>query len=132
MAGRERSGVEFADPGVFIGANYIVTIVMKDQVNPSYSDADGLARVSKEFLDYKDVEYTVKNDASAAKLVKAIDGTITYKDYTIVAKMNSQGQFIEITHYGVGYIDADLTLVAGTAKSTGSLASTARYYDFKY
>ena len=25
MAGRERSGVEYSDPGVFIGANYIVT-----------------------------------------------------------------------------------------------------------
>ena len=25
MAGRERSGVEYADPGVFVGANYIVT-----------------------------------------------------------------------------------------------------------
>ncbi len=114
------------------GANYIVTIVMKDQVNPSYSDADGLARVSKEFLDYKDVQYTVKNDASVSKVAKSIDGTITYKDYTIVAKMNSQGQFIEITHYGVGYFDADLTLVAGSANTTGALASTARYYDFEY
>lgn len=30
MAGRERSGVEFADPGVFIGANYIVTPTEKN------------------------------------------------------------------------------------------------------
>lgn len=30
MAGRERSGVEFADPDVFIGANYIVTPTKKN------------------------------------------------------------------------------------------------------
>lgn len=30
MAGRERSGVEFADPSVFIGANYIVTPTEKN------------------------------------------------------------------------------------------------------
>ena len=30
MAGRERSGVEFADPNVFIGANYIVTPTEKN------------------------------------------------------------------------------------------------------
>ena len=33
--------------------NYKVTIVMKDQVNPSYADANGLALMSKEFLDLK-------------------------------------------------------------------------------
>ena len=32
MAGRERSGVEFADPGVFRGANYIVTPTEKNSL----------------------------------------------------------------------------------------------------
>ena len=30
MAGRERSGVEFSDPGVFKGANYIITPTEKN------------------------------------------------------------------------------------------------------
>ena len=33
MAGRERSGVEFADPGVFYGANYIVTPTEKNTLD---------------------------------------------------------------------------------------------------
>ena len=40
MAGRERSGVEFADPSVFRGANYIVT--------PTEKNTDGAIEICKE------------------------------------------------------------------------------------
>ncbi len=115
------------------GDNYIVTIVINDQVNPSYADNDGLVKVSKEFLDIKDVQDTVKNDETVSSIVSKLDGTITYKAYTITAKMNAKGQFIDITHYCVGDIKADLTAVGvGDLSASGALSFNAHYYDFKY
>ncbi len=115
------------------GDNYIVIIVMNDQVNPSYADKDGLVKVSKEFLDIKDVQDTVKNDETVSSIVSKLDGTITYKEYTITAKMNAKGQFIDITHYCVGDIKADLTAVGvGDLSASGALSFNAHYYDFKY
>ena len=111
------------------GELYIVTIVMNEQINPSYQDADGLVKMSKEFLAYADVQDTVKNDATVSKIVKSLDGQIVYKDYTITATMNSKGQFVDITHYGVGYIDATLN---GSLHANGELEFNAKYYDFQY
>jgi hypothetical protein len=115
------------------GSNFLVTIVIKDQVNPSYADKDGLVKVSKEFLDIKDVQDTVKNDETVSKVVSKLDGTINYQSYTIKAKMNAKGQFIDITHYCVGDIKADLTAVGvGDLSASGALSFNAHYYDFKY
>ena len=115
------------------GSNFLVTIVIKDQVNPSYADKDGLVKVSKEFLDIKDVQDTVKNDEKVSKVVSKLDGTINYQAYTIKAKMNAKGQFIDITHYCVGDIKADLTAVGvGDLSASGALSFNAHYYDFKY
>ncbi len=115
------------------GDVYTITIVMNDVVNPSYTDTDGLVKMSKEFLDIKDVQDTVKNDATVSKVVSKLDGTINYQAYTITAKMNAKGEFIEITHYCVGDINADLTAVAiGDLSASGKLAFHAKYYDFKY
>ena len=111
------------------GELYIVTIVMNEQINPSYQDADGLVKMSKEFLAYADVQDTVKNDATVSKIVESLDGQIVYKDYTITATMNSKGQFVDITHYGVGYIDATLN---GSLHANGELEFNAKYYDFAY
>ena len=115
------------------GDVYTITIVMNDVVNPSYADTDGLVKMSKEFLDIKDVQDTVKNDATVSKVVSKLDGKINYQAYTITAKMNAKGEFIEITHYCVGDINADLTAVAvGDLSASGKLAFHAKYYDFKY
>ena len=115
------------------GSNFLVTIVIKYQVNPSYADKDGLVKVSKEFLDIKDVQDTVKNDEKVSKVVSKLDGTINYQAYTIKAKMNAKGQFIDITHYCVGDIKADLTAVGvGDLSASGALSFNAHYYDFKY
>ena len=113
------------------GENYVVTIVMKEQVNPSYDDNDGLGRMSKDFLDYKDVQDTVENDKSLS-YIRDIDGDITYKDYTIKATMNDDGQVIKIEHYGTGNIDVFLELSYSWADVNGSLDFNAKYYDFIY
>lgn len=52
MAGRERSGVEFADPGVFEGANYIVTPTEKNspeaiRLCKALGEELGFARISE-------------------------------------------------------------------------------------
>ena len=111
------------------GANYVITIVLNEQVNPSYQDADGLVKMSREFLAYADVQDTVKNDATVSKIVKSLDGQIVYKDYTITAVMTADGKFVSITHYGVGYIDATLN---GSLHANGELEFNAKYTDFKY
>ena len=51
MAGRERSGVEFSDPGVFVGANYIITPTEKNtdeaiEVCRELGELLGFARIS--------------------------------------------------------------------------------------
>ncbi len=114
------------------GDNYIIKIVMKDQVNPSYDDTDGLVRMSKEFLDIKDVVETVKTDETVSAIVKDISGTINYKAYTITATMNAKGEFVDITHYGVGDIQASVTVGPGTLDASGALSFNAKYYNFKY
>ena len=52
MAGRERSGVEFSDPNVFLGANYIVTPTEKNtahaiEICKQLGEALGFARISE-------------------------------------------------------------------------------------
>ena len=43
--------------------------------------------------------------------------------------MNSKGQFVDITHHGVGYIKANLN---GSINASGELEFNAKYYDFQY
>ena len=105
--------------------NYKVVIVLNEQTNPSYADTDGLAAMSREFLDYKDVEKEAKNIA----IVKSLEGQIVYKDYTITAEMTADGKFVSITHYGIGYIKANLN---GSINATGELEFNAKYTEFKY
>lgn len=112
--------------------NYEVVVVMKDQVNPSYSDTNGLALMSREFLDFKDVQNTVATDETVKKLVKSLDGTITYKAYTITAEMTADGKFVNITHYCRADIVADVEIIAGSLGASGALSFNAKYYDFKY
>ncbi len=105
--------------------NYKIVIVLNEQTNPSYADTDGLSAMSREFLDYKDVEKEAKNIA----IVKSLEGQIVYKDYTITAEMTADGKFVSITHYGIGYIKANLN---GSINATGELEFNAKYTEFKY
>lgn len=114
------------------GDNYVIQIVLTEFVNPSYDDPDGLQLMSREFLDMKDVLNEVATNDTVKAIVKSVDGTITYTDYTITATMTSDGKFIKIVHYGVGNIVADVQAVAGSLKASGALSFNAEYYDFVY
>ncbi len=109
--------------------NYKVVIVLNEETNPTYAGKDGLAVMSREFLDYADVEKTVVEDPTVSKIVKSLDGKIVYKDYTITAEMTADGKFVSITHYGIGYIDATLN---GSLNAKGELEFNAKYTEFKY
>lgn len=115
------------------GSNYVITIVMKDQTNPSYDDKDGLARMSRDFLDMKDVENTIKNDASVNTVVKSLDkGEIKYYDYTIKAVMTKDGKFVRVEHSGPADISAEIKALTGRVTLDGTMSFYAEYYDFKY
>lgn len=115
------------------GNNYVITIVLKDQVNPSYDDKDGLALMSRGFLDMKDVVKVVENDSTVSSVVKEVDGTITYKDYTITATMDKNGKFIKIVHHGIGYINGEVSVLSSSSTGvTGAISFNCEYYDFEY
>ena len=109
--------------------NYVITIVMNEQVNPAYDDTDGLVKMSREFLAYADVQKTVKEDPTVSKIVKSLDGEIRYIDYTITAEMTKDGKFVSITHNGIGYITANIN---GSINAKGELEFNAKYTDFQY
>ena len=120
-----KGAVKSATAQKLANGNYKVVIVMKEQINPSYADKDGLAVMSKEFLDYADVQKEAANIA----VVKSLEGEIKYVDYTITSEMKPDGKFVSITHCGVGYINAKLN---GSINAYGELEFNAKYTDFKY
>ena len=124
-----KGAVKSATAEKLSNGNYKVVVVMNDQVNPSYADKDGLGVMSREFLDYKDVEKTVVEDPTVSKIVKSLEGQIEYKAYTITSEMTADGKFVSITHYGIGYIKANIN---GSLNATGELEFNAKYTDFKY
>ncbi|MBE6752144.1 MAG: hypothetical protein E7556_06405 [Ruminococcaceae bacterium] len=119
------SHVKSATAEKLSNGNYKVVIVMKEVSNPSYQDTDGLVKMSKEFLDYADVQKEAKN----IPIVKSLEGEIKYVDYTITAEMTKDGKFVSITHQGIGYIKANLN---GSINATGELEFNAKYTDFQY
>ncbi len=124
-----KGSVKSATAEKLANGNYKVVVVLNEQTNPSYADKDGLGVMSKEFLDYADVEKTVVEDPTVSKIVKSLDGKIVYKDYTITSEMTADGKFVSITHYGIGYINATLN---GSITANGELEFNAKYTDFKY
>ena len=117
------------------GSNYIVTIVMKSQTNPSPNDTDGINVMSRDILYMEDVVYTVENDQVVKKIISGIEnGEIHYKDYTITAIMTPDGKFVEINHYCSTDFNADLDLVYNDSRSRtkGKLDFCASYTDFVY
>ena len=124
-----KGAVKSATAEKLANGNYKVVVVLNEQTNPSYADKDGLGVMSKEFLDYADVQKTVVEDPTVSKIVKSLDGKIVYKDYTITSEMTADGKFVSITHYGIGYIDATLN---GSLNAKGELEFNAKYTEFKY
>ncbi len=115
------------------GDNVVITIVMNDQVNPSYDDTDGLVKMTRDFLDMKDVHETVKTNSAVKVLVRELTtGEMNYKAFTIVATMTKDGKFVNIKHSCDADLIADAKLIVGSLKGSGVLRFTAEFSDFKY
>ena len=121
-----------------VNGNYIITIVMKTQkamFGQPFKGIDGIPLMSTGILYPEDVRDTVQNNSTVSKVVKNIgtDSYIEYQNYTIVAEMTKDGQFISIDHSVLGdiYATAELVLIGGI---TGSGAITFRscWYNFNY
>ena len=105
MAGRERSGVEFSDPKVFLGANYIVTPTEKNtkeaiEICKKLGEIMGFARISELTVDEHD-----KMIAFLSQLTHCIAVTLmtcnesenlekytgdSFRDLTRIAKINDR------------------------------------------
>ncbi len=115
------------------GDNYVITIVMKDQINPSYDDTDGLVKMSRDFLDMKDVHETVKTNSAVKLLVRELTkGEMNYKAFTITATMTKDGKFVNIKHSCDADLVADAKLIVGSLQGSGVLRFTAEFSEFKY
>lgn len=113
--------------------NYVITIVMADEVNPSATAKDGLARMSSSVLDVEEVKSTITSDQTLSTLVKKFDGTIKYCNYTITAEITKDGKLVSVTHKGVASVNAVIS-AAGLEdlNLTTSIEFNENYTDFKY
>jgi hypothetical protein len=115
------------------GDNYLITIVMKEQVNPEKTDVDGIAVMSDNILYASDVIEIIETDGTINKVIKEVNNlTLDYKEYTIQAEMTKDGRFVNITQTGVMDVAADAKLVVGSTQGEGTITFNTVYSDFRY
>ncbi len=115
------------------GSNVIITIVMKDSLNPGLDDTDGVTAMSDDLLYIQYVTDTIESNSFVNALVKELTkGDINYVAFTITATMTKDGKFVEIRHDGDAMIDAAAQTILGEVSGTGGIGFHAKFYDFKY
>ncbi len=115
------------------GDNVIITIVMKDSLNPTLKDTDGVTVMTDDLLYIEYVTDTIESNGFVNALVKELTkGDINYVAFTITATMTKDGKFVEIRHDGDGFIDAAAQTILGEVSGTGGIGFHAHFYDFKY
>ncbi len=115
------------------GSNIVVTIVMKDQLNPAKTDTDGLNVMSKDILYMEDVYDVIDNDATVSTIINNLNrADVTYKGYTIKATMTKEGKLVSIEHYGPADLITEMNTITGAMGVSGTINFNAKYYDFKY
>ncbi len=91
------------------GGNYIITIVMKDHVNPQKTDTDGVSVMSTNIVYADDLEASLDNMA----IIKNVD--CSYSNYTIVAEVTKNGELVSVKH------SSRLGMNADAAESFGKM-----------
>ncbi len=115
------------------GENTVVTIIMKDSLNPQRGDADGLSLMSTDLLYIEDVRDKINRDGVVSAIVKDLtQGDITYKEFKIEATLNKEGKIVKITHYCDSYVEASADTVFGTLSGDCGITFYAEFYDFTY
>ncbi len=116
-----------------VNGNYVITIVMKDQINPTEQDTDGISLMSRDLLYMTAVTNEIQNNGAIKAIVKELKtAELNYKAFTITAEMTKDGKFISITHECHAELKAEAKLIVGSLAGDGVLCFRAKFWDFAY
>ncbi len=116
-----------------VNGNYVITIVMKDQINPTAEDTDGISLMSRDLLYMKAVTDTIESNGAIKAIVKELKtAELNYRAFTITAEMTKDGKFVNITHECRAELKAEAKLIVGSLAGDGVLIFRAKFYDFAY
>lgn len=116
-----------------VNGNYVITIVMKDQINPTEQDTDGVALMSRDLLYMSAVTNEIQNNGAIKAIVKELKtAELNYKAFTITAEMTKDGKFVGITHECHAELKAEAKLIVGSLSGDGVLCFRAKFWDFAY
>ncbi len=116
-----------------VNGNYKITVVFKDQVNPTADDTDGIVQVSRDLLYIKAVTDTIESNDAVKAIVRELEtAELNYKAFTVTAEMTKDGKFISITHECHAELKAKAKLLIGSLEGDGVLCFRAKYWDFQY
>lgn len=116
-----------------VNGNYVITIVMKDQVNPTAEDTDGISLMSRDLLYMKAVTDTIESNGAIKAIVKELKtAELNYRAFTITAEMTKDGKFVNITHECRAELKAEAKLIVGSLSGDGVLVFRAKFWDFAY
>ncbi len=116
-----------------VNGNYVITIVMKDKVNPTEQDTDGVALMSRDLLYMSAVTNEIQNNGAIKAIVKELKtAELNYKAFTVTAEMTKDGKFVGITHECHAELKAEAKLIVGSLSGDGVLCFRAKFWDFAY
>ena len=116
-----------------VNGNYVITIVMKDQINPTAEDTDGISLMSRDLLYMTAVTNEIQNNGAIKAIVKELKtAELNYKAFTITAEMTKDGKFVSITHECHAELKAEAKLIVGSLAGDGVLCFRAKFWDFAY
>ena len=116
-----------------VNGNYVITIVMKDQINPTEQDTDGISLMSRDLLYMSAVTNEIQNNGAIKAIVKELKtAELNYKAFTITAEMTKDGKFVSITHECHAELKAEAKLIVGSLAGDGVLCFRAKFWDFAY
>ena len=116
------------------GANYKITIIMKDEDTPK-KEGSVLGQVTGALLYWEDIETTLTTDPTVTKILTEFsDIHVNYKGYKIEAVMTTDGKIVSIDH------TADVDIIIGHAKilvfnvdnKSGHMWNYCKFYNFTY
>ena len=116
-----------------VNGNYVITIVMKDQINPTEQDTDGISLMSRDLLYMSAVTNEIQNNGAIKAIVKELKtAELNYKAFTITAEMTKDGKFVKLGHYATVIITANAKISVFTLDIGGTLYNNCEYSNFKY
>ncbi len=119
---------------VKLGDEYIITLVMNEQVNPLTTDSDGLGVVTKDILFEDNLRKGLGQFEGYEEEVGELDNCeIKYTDYTITVRMKDDGRLITVKECGTAQINVTASKEdTVTVLLNGDIEFNALYTVFGY